>query len=121
MTTTLRAGAWATPGRRAMNARANAAPMVQERMTASYITVRYNSGMRIVLAGVLAALLAPQEPQPVVQKADRFSAIMTAGPFTPQPTSLEIGVDRWATDVTRMRLFELFHAGGQSALLEAVK
>jgi hypothetical protein len=75
--------------------------------------------MRVVLAGILAALLAPQEPQ--VQKAERFTAVMTAGPLTPQPTAIDIGVDRWGTDATRVRLYELFRSGGQAALLEAVK
>lgn len=58
-----------------------------------------------MLFGILAALLAPQEPQ--VQKAERFAAIMTAGPLTPQPTAIDIGVDRWGTDASRVRFYEL--------------
>jgi hypothetical protein len=77
--------------------------------------------MRILLAGILAALLAPQEPQPAVQKPERFAAILAAGPLMPQPTAIEIGVDRWGIEATRARLFERFHSGGQAALLEAVK
>ena len=48
--------------------------------------------MRALLTGTLAALLlAPQGP--AVRKAERFTAIMSAGPLTPQPTSIDIGVD----------------------------
>lgn len=71
--------------------------------------------------GVFSALLVPQEPQPEARKAERFTAIMGAGPLRSQPTVIDIGVDKWATEVTRTRLFELFHSGGQAALLDAVK
>ena len=83
-----------------------------------------------MLAGIaLAALLAPQEPAvqkppsaaTVQAKPERFAGILTAGPLTPGPTSVEIGVDRWSTDDMRTALFEVYHAGGQPALFEAMK
>ena len=76
--------------------------------------------MRALLTGILAAaLLAPQDP--AVHKAERFAAIMSAGPLTPHPTAIDIGVDRWAGEETRLSLFDLFHSGGLPALLAAVK
>jgi hypothetical protein len=75
--------------------------------------------MRPVLLVVVAALLAPQEIP--VQKPQRFAAILTAGPLTPTPAALEIGVDRWSTNETRLSLFDLFHSGGLPALVEAIK
>src|SRR5262245_35656570 len=76
--------------------------------------------MRAVLAAiVLAMLTAAQEP--AVRKGERFAGIMTAGPLNPAPIAIEIGVDRWSDDQTRAGLFDIYHAGGQPALAEALK
>jgi hypothetical protein len=76
--------------------------------------------MRALLAVAATALLVvPQDASP--RKSERFAAIMTAGPLTPSPSSIEIGVDRWSTDDTRASLFDIFHSGGQPALVEALK
>src|SRR6478672_9739105 len=75
--------------------------------------------MRAALAAAAIAWLAvPQEP---AARPERFAAIITAGPLTPGPTSIEIGVDRWATDETRIALAQLFQEGAQAALLDAMK
>src|SRR4029078_1645256 len=76
--------------------------------------------MRAVLAATALALLAaPQDA--AVRKPERFAAIIAAGPLTPGPTSIEIGVDRWSTDETRTELAQLFQEGAQAALLERLK
>jgi len=86
--------------------------------------------MRVMLAGIaLAALLALQEPaaqrpsssDQAPGKPERFAAILTAGPLAQNPSSIEIGVDRWSTDEMRAALSQLFRSGGQPALLEAMK
>jgi hypothetical protein len=75
--------------------------------------------MQAVLMTIgLVALLAGQEPP---LQPQRFAGIMTAGPLTPNPAAIEIGVDRWSTDETRVGLADIFHAGGQAALLDALK
>jgi len=73
----------------------------------------------VLVAAAIAMLAAPQDA--VERKPERFSAIMTAGPLTPTPTGVEIGIDRWSTEDVRAGLFDIFHAGGQPALLEALK
>src|SRR3954447_10211460 len=70
-------------------------------------------------AAAAAALLIPQDA--AVRKPERFSAIMTAGPLTPSPAAIEIGIERWSTDETRASLSDIFHAGGQPALAQAIK
>jgi hypothetical protein len=76
--------------------------------------------MRAVLAATALALLAaPQDA--AVRKPERFAAIIAAGPLTPGPTSIEIGVDRWSTEETRIELAQLFQEGAQAALLERLK
>jgi len=85
--------------------------------------------MRWILSAVaLAALLAPQDPavqKPSAEstegKPERFAAILTAGPLTPGPTSIEIGIDRWGSNEMRAALYEVFRSGGQPSLLEAMK
>ena len=76
--------------------------------------------MRAVLAAAaLAILAAPQDTG--VRKPERFSGILAAGPLTPGPTSLEIGVDHWATEEMRIGVAQLFQEGAQAALLEVLK
>ena len=75
--------------------------------------------MRAVLAAALAILVAPQDA--AIHKPERFAAIIAAGPLTPGPTSIEIGVDHWATDEMRSGVAQLFQERAQAALLEALK
>src|SRR4029078_5534017 len=76
-------------------------------------TGKGRSLMRAVLAATALALLAaPQDA--AVRKPERFAAIIAAGPLTPGPTSIEIGVDRWSTDEARTELAQLFQEGGQA-------
>jgi hypothetical protein len=76
--------------------------------------------MRAVLAAAaLAILAAPQDG--AVRTPERFAAIIAAGPLTPGPTSIEIGVDHWATDEMRLGVAQLFQEGAQAALLEVLK
>ena len=76
--------------------------------------------MRAVLAAAaLAILAAPQDG--AVRNPERFAAIIAAGPLTPGPTSIEIGVDHWATDEMRLGVAQLFQEGAQAALLEVLK
>ena len=76
--------------------------------------------MRALLAAAaLAVFAAPQDA--AIKKPERFAAIITAGPLNPGPTSIEIGVDRWATDEARVALAQLFQEGAQAALLDALK
>lgn len=66
-----------------------------------------------------AALIAPQEA--VVGKAERFSAVLTAGPLSPSPLPLDIAVNRWGSGADRERLAAAFDAGGQTGLLELLR
>src|SRR4026208_2560574 len=76
--------------------------------------------MRAVLAAAaLAILAAPQDG--AVRRPERFAASIAAGPLTPGPTSIEIGVDHWATDEMRLGVAQLFQEGAQAALLEVLK
>jgi hypothetical protein len=75
--------------------------------------------MGAVLLVVLAALWTGQGAE--VRKAERFAGILNAGALTPRPMPIDMAVDRWATDASRERLAEIFHAGGLASFLEAVK
>lgn len=77
--------------------------------------------MRCALVMLSAALLVQPDPAAPPPKPERFAAMMMAGPLNPQPAPIEIGVDRWATDDTRLSLFDIWQSGGLPALLEAVK
>lgn len=75
--------------------------------------------MRLVLLVILAGLGAAQGTE--VRKAERFAGMLSAGPLSPQPSPIEISVDRWATDASRERLATVFQSGGLPAFLEAIK
>jgi hypothetical protein len=80
----------------------------------------YYAGMRAMLLAVGMTTLAVAQAPPAT-KPERFSAIMAAGPLSPRPMAIEIGVDRWSTDETLVSLATLFQAGAQAALLERLK
>jgi hypothetical protein len=77
--------------------------------------------MRCALLVLSAALLGQPDPAAPPPTPERFAAMMMASPLNPQPMPIEIGVDRWATDDTRLSLFDIAQSGGLPALLEAVK
>jgi len=76
--------------------------------------------MRALLAAVVASALAIAQAPPA-SAPERFSAIMAVGPLSPKPLAIEIGIERWSTDETRLSLASLFQAGAQAALLERLK
>jgi hypothetical protein len=75
--------------------------------------------MRTIVIGILAAFLVPQDTP--VQKAERFSGVMAAGPLTNGPVAVDIGISRWSTEEGRGRLAAVFQSGGQPALVEALR
>jgi hypothetical protein len=75
--------------------------------------------MRLVALLVLASVLLPQETD--VRKAERFAGMLSAGPLRPQPSPIDIAVDRWSTGESRERLASVFQSGGLPAFLEAIK
>ena len=76
--------------------------------------------MRALLTvACLASLLSPQEA--IVGKPERYAAVLTAGPLSATPLSLEIAINRWASDDDRSRLASAYESGGQSALLTLVR
>lgn len=76
--------------------------------------------MRALVGLVLCAGLSlPQEP--IVGKSERFTAVVTAGPLSPTPLSIEVAINKWATSEDRARLVSAFDAGGQPALLAALR
>src|SRR5258707_2328167 len=75
--------------------------------------------MRLLTLVVLASFLLPQETG--VRKGERFAGVLSAGPLRPQPSPIDIAVDRWATAASRERLAAVFQSGGLLPFLEAIK
>jgi len=75
--------------------------------------------MRVVILLILAGFAAVQGTE--VRKAERFAGVLNAGLLSPQPSPIDIAVDRWATDASRERLAAVFQSGGLPAFLDAIK
>jgi hypothetical protein len=75
--------------------------------------------MRLVIFLLLAGFAVPQGTE--FRKAERFAGVLNAGPLSPQPSAIDIAVDRWATDASRGRLAAVFQSGGLPAFLDAIK
>jgi len=76
--------------------------------------------MRVLVALALCASLGvPQEA--IVGKPEHFAAVLTAGPVSPTPLSLDIAINHWATDEDRARLAAAFAEGGQVSLLALLR
>ena len=74
---------------------------------------------RLALVALSIGLVAPQEP--ITGKPERFSAVLTAGPLTSGPLPVEIAINTWGSSEARARLAAAFDAGGQVALLAALR
>ena len=66
-----------------------------------------------------AVLLLPQEA--LVGKPEHFAAVLTAGPVSPTPLSLDVAINHWATDEDRARLAAAFEQDGQVSLLAMLR
>ena len=75
--------------------------------------------MTLWAAALVAVLAASQET--IGGKAERFSAVLTAGPLSPGPLALDIAVNRWGSGADRERLAAAFAARGQAGLLDTVR
>jgi hypothetical protein len=75
--------------------------------------------MRSAAFLIVALLAVPQKPD--VRKAERFAAVLNAGPLATRPLAVDITIDRWGSDAVRQRLADIYLEDGQSGLVEAVK
>ena len=75
--------------------------------------------MQALLLALAVALAAPQEL--IGGKAEKFAAVLAAGPLSSTPLSLEIAINRWGSAPDRETLAAAFEAGGQAKLLEALR
>jgi hypothetical protein len=73
----------------------------------------------LLILAMMAALAAPQEP--IVGKPEKFAAVLTAGPLSQTPLSLEIAINRWGRAADREALAAAFADGGQRRLMEALR
>ena len=73
----------------------------------------------LVALALCTGLWVPQEA--IVGKPEHFSAVLTAGPVSPTPLSLDIAINHWATDEDRARLAAAFDEGGGVSLLAMLR
>jgi len=73
----------------------------------------------LVALALCTGLWVPQEA--IVGRPEHFSAVLTAGPVSPTPLSLDIAINHWATDEDRARLAAAFDEGGGVSLLAMLR
>ena len=77
--------------------------------------------MRALLVLAIGAALAWPQQEAIVGKPEHLAAVLTAGPVSPTPLSLDIAINRWASNEDRVRLATAYETGGDAGLLAALR